>query len=83
MPLLLIMFIFLVIAFCVTGVAIVRGENTFKTETTLKHKIKHLMPQRFVKQQDDYGVAYSIVMDLGAALEQPDNLEKIENKYLD
>lgn len=29
-------------------------------------------------QQDDYGVAYSIIMDLGVAMEMPDNWDKIE-----
>ncbi|MBB1449687.1 hypothetical protein H5159_01120 [Pseudoalteromonas sp. SG43-1] len=79
MPLLIVMFICLTMALCITGVAIVRGQNTTGIETALKHKIKHYMPEGTVAQQDDYGVAYSIVMDLGAAIEQPDNWDKIES----
>ena len=37
------------------------------------------MPEGAAAHQDDYGVAYSIVMDLGATIEQPDNLDKIES----
>jgi len=37
------------------------------------------MPEGTTAQQDDYGVAYSIVMDLGATLEQPDKWDKIES----
>lgn len=79
MPLLIVMFICLTMALCITGVAIVRGQNTTGIETILKHKIKHYMPEQTVKQQDDYGIAHSIVMDLGATLEQPDNWDKIES----
>ncbi|MEL0655787.1 hypothetical protein V6257_12140 [Pseudoalteromonas issachenkonii] len=79
MPLLVVMFICLVMAVCITGVAIVRGQNTIGVETFLKHKIKHHMPQGAVKQEEDYCAAYSIVMDLGATIEQPDNWDKIES----
>ena len=79
MPLLIVMFICLTMALCITGVAIVRGQNTIGIETFLKHKIKHRMPQGAVKQQDDYCAAYSIVMDLGATIELPDNWDKIES----
>jgi len=79
MPLLIVMFICLTMALCITGVAIVRGQNTTCIETMLKHKLKHYMPEGAAAHQDDYGVAYSIVMDLGATIEQPDNLDKIES----
>ncbi|WP_405598958.1 MULTISPECIES: hypothetical protein [unclassified Pseudoalteromonas] len=79
MPLLIVMFICFTMALCITGVAIVRGQNTTGIETMLKHKIKHFMPEGSTAQQDDYGVAYSIAMDLGATIEQPDNWDKIES----
>lgn len=79
MPLLIVMFICLTMALCITGVAIVRGQNTTGIETALKHKIKHYMPEGTAAQQDDYGVAYSIVMDLGATIERTDNWDKIES----
>ena len=79
MPLLVVMFICLVMAVCITGVAIVRGQNTIGVETFLKHKIKHHMPQGAVKQEEDYCAAYSIVMDLGATIGRPDNWDKIES----
>ena len=78
MPLLIVMFICLTVALCITGVAIVRGQNTTGIETALKHKIKHFMPEGTAAHQDDYGIAYSIVMDLGAAIAQPDDWDKIE-----
>lgn len=79
MPLLIVMFVCLTMALCITGVAIVRGQNTTGIETILKHKIKHYMPKGTAAQQEDHGVAYSIVMNLGAAIEQPDSWDKIES----
>ena len=37
------------------------------------------MPEGTAAQQEDYGVAFSIVMNLGATIEQPDNWDKIES----
>ncbi|WP_024608343.1 hypothetical protein [Pseudoalteromonas sp. TAB23] len=79
MPLLIVMFICLTMALCITGIAIVRGQNTTGIETILKHKIKNYMPEGTAAQQVDHGVAYSIVMDLGTAIELPDNWDKIES----
>lgn len=79
MDLLIVMIISIVMMLAIATVAIIRGQNTCNIETALKHKLKHYMPEQTVKQQDDYGIAHSIVMDLGTTLEQPDNWDKIES----
>ncbi len=63
----------------ITAFSLLRGHNTNAIETKLKHKLKHYLPERYIKQQDDYGVAHSIVMDLGEVLAQPDNFDKIDS----
>ncbi len=79
MALLYVMIVLLSIMLYAIACSLVFGHNTIGPETTLKHKFKHYMPQQVVKQQEDHGVAYSIVMDLGAAIELPDNWDKIES----
>ncbi|TMO02898.1 hypothetical protein [Pseudoalteromonas sp. S558] len=79
MALLFVMIVLVSIMLYAIACSLVFGHNTIGPETTLKHKFKHYMPQQAIKQQEDHGVAYSIVMDLAAAIEQPDNWDKIES----
>lgn len=79
MSLLIVMLLCIVKMGLITVYALLRGHNTHGLETTLKHKIKKYVPEQLIKNQNEQTVAHSIVMDLGATLEQPDNWDKIES----
>ncbi|KTF14808.1 hypothetical protein [Pseudoalteromonas sp. H105] len=79
MSLLIVMLLCIVKMGLITAYALVRGHNTHGLETTLKHKLKEYMPEQLIKNQSEQPTAHSIVMDLGATLEQPDNWNKIES----